>query len=51
LGKRFTKEEKHLIQEFTQQGSTDESIAERLGRVRALDVCQPMYSMIYFLRG
>ena len=32
MGKRYTEEEKQLIQELTNQGYTDESIAERLGR-------------------
>jgi len=32
LGKRYTEEEKRQIQELADQGHTDESIAERLGR-------------------
>jgi transposase-like protein len=32
VGKRYTEEEKHRIQELAQQGYTDESIAQQLGR-------------------
>ena len=32
MGKRYTEEEKHRIQELTQQGNTDDSIAQQLGR-------------------
>jgi IS30 family transposase len=32
LGKRYTEEEKRLIQELSEQGQTDESIANQLGR-------------------
>jgi transposase len=32
LGKRCTEEEKRRIQELTQQGHTDQSIAQQLGR-------------------
>jgi hypothetical protein len=32
LGKRYTGEEKRLIQELAEQGYTDESIAQQLGR-------------------
>ena len=32
MGKRYTEEEKRQIQELADQGHTDESIAERLGR-------------------
>ena len=32
MGKRYTEEEKRHIQELAQQGYTDESIAQQLGR-------------------
>ena len=32
MGKRYTEQEKQLIQELADQGHTDESIAHRLGR-------------------
>jgi hypothetical protein len=32
LGKRYTEEEKHLIQELSHQGHTDETIAQQIGR-------------------
>ena len=32
MGKRYTEQEKHRIQELVDQGHTDESIAHRLGR-------------------
>ena len=32
MGKRYTDEEKQRIQELTEQGHTDESIAQQLGR-------------------
>jgi len=32
LGKRYTEQEKHIIQELTDQGHTDESIAQQLNR-------------------
>ncbi|MFC1804057.1 helix-turn-helix domain-containing protein [Thermoproteota archaeon] len=32
MGKRYSEEEKRRIQELTQQGHTDESIAQQLGR-------------------
>ncbi len=32
MGKRYTEQEKHRIQELANQGHTDESIAQQLGR-------------------
>jgi hypothetical protein len=32
LGKRYTEEEKRLIQELAEKGNTDEAIAQQLGR-------------------
>ena len=32
MGKRYTEQEKHRIQELADQGHTDESIAQQLGR-------------------